>query len=152
MSEDEHWMKIAIQEAKLAMSENEVPVGAVLVKNNNLITQAHNQPIKFNDPTAHAEIQVLRKGGNLENNYRLIGSTLYVTLEPCVMCLGAIMHARISRLVYGAYDHKYGACGSSKDLINEACFNHKVNISGGILEPECKELLQKFFKKRRFLD
>ena len=116
MNKDEQWMKIALIEAKLAMDENEVPVGAILVQENNLITQAHNQPIKNNDPTAHAEIEVLRKAGDKLQNYRLAKTTLYVTLEPCAMCLGAMIHARIERVVFGASDPKSGVCGSTIDL------------------------------------
>ena len=102
MSNDEKWMRIAIEEANLAMDKNEVPVGAVLVKNDTLIAQAHNKPITKNDPTAHAEIQLLRKAGEQQKNYRLPESTLYVTIEPCTMCFGAMVHARIDRIVYGA--------------------------------------------------
>jgi len=108
MNNDEKWMRIAIDEANLAMKEKEIPVGAVLVQNEKLIAQAHNQPIKINDPTAHAEIQLLRKAGEQQKNYRLIGSSLYVTLEPCAMCFGAMVHARIDRIVFGASDPKTG--------------------------------------------
>ena len=110
MNKDEQWMKIALIEAKLAMDESEVPVGAILVQENNLIAQAHNQPILKNHPTAHAEILLLRKAGKLQRNYRLVGSTLYVTLEPCAMCFGAMIHARINRVVFGAPDPKTGVC------------------------------------------
>ena len=116
MSNDEEWMRIAIEEANLAMDKNEVPVGAVLVKNDTLIAQAHNKPITKNDPTAHAEIQLLRKAGEQQKNYRLPESTLYVTLEPCTMCFGAMVHARIDRIVYGASDPKTGVCGSRMNL------------------------------------
>jgi len=149
MDMDIKWMQIAINEAKVAMNENEIPVGAVLVKNNKLITKAHNQPIFKNDPTAHAEIQVIQKGGKIKKNYRLSGTTLYVTLEPCAMCFGAIMHARIERVVFGAYDPKTGVCGSCGDLNNAAFFSHKVKIHGGVLKNDCSELLKTFFKKRR---
>jgi tRNA(adenine34) deaminase len=149
MNEDETWMKIAIDEAHLAMDENEIPVGAVLVQNNKLITQAHNRPIKNNDPTAHAEIEVLRKAGEILHNYRLPKTTLYVTLEPCSMCLGAMIHARIERVVFGASDPKSGVCGSTIDLPSESIFNHQISVSGGVLEPECKNILQSFFKLRR---
>ena len=149
MNEDEKWMKIAIEEAHLAMDENEIPVGAVLVQNNKLITQAHNRPIKNNDPTAHAEIEVLRKAGKKLQNYRLPKTTLYVTLEPCTMCLGAMTHARIERVVFGASDPKSGVCGSTIDLSSESIFNHQILVSGGVLEHECKNILQSFFKLRR---
>ena len=149
MTRDEYWMQIAIEQAKLAMKENEIPVGSVLVKNEKIITQAHNQPISKNDPTAHAEIQLLRKAGNKQKNYRLTGSTLYVTLEPCAMCFGAMIHARIERIVFGASDPKTGVCGSCINLNKENFFNHKISITGGILEKESSELLRLFFKSRR---
>ncbi len=149
MNQDEKWMQIAIQEATIAESEGEVPVGAILVKDELLISKAHNQPISKNDPTAHAEIQVLRNAGEIQKNYRLVGSTLYVTIEPCAMCLGAMMHARVNRIVFGASDPKSGVCGSSANLISEAFFNHKIVVTSGILEQKCKEVLQSFFKLRR---
>ena len=149
MSNDEKCMRIAIDEAKLAMDKNEVPVGAVLVKNDKLIAQAHNKPITKNDPTAHAEIQLLRKAGEQQKNYRLPESTLYVTLEPCTMCFGAMVHARIDRIVYGASDPKTGVCGSRMNLNEENFFNHKISITSGILEKESSELLKLFFKSRR---
>jgi tRNA(adenine34) deaminase len=149
MNEDEKWMQIAISEANLAKSKDEIPVGAVLIQNNELIAQAHNQPISHNDPTAHAEIQVLRIAAKQQQNYRLVGSTIFVTLEPCAMCLGAMMHARIKRIVFGASDPKTGVCGSCANLTSEAFFNHKISVLGGILEKESKEILQSFFKLRR---
>ena len=149
MTRDEKWMKVAISEALLAMDENEVPVGAILVQENNLITQAHNQPIKNNDPTAHAEIEVLRKAGEKLQNYRLAKTTLYVTLEPCAMCLGAMIHARIERVVFGASDPKSGVYGSTMNLSSESIFNHQISVSGGVLEHDCKNILQSFFKLRR---
>ena len=150
MNTDEKWMQIAIEEAKLAMRKNEIPVGAVLVKNDRLIAQSHNQPIKTNDPTAHAEIQLLRKAGLQLKNYRLIGSTLYVTLEPCAMCFGAMIHARIERIVFGASDPKTGVCGSCINLNKENFFNHKISITGGILKNESSKLLKLFFKSKRY--
>ena len=149
MNKDEKWMKIAISEANLAINDGEIPVGAVLIQNDKLIAKAHNQPILNHDPTAHAEVEVLRKAGKKLRNYRLSGSTLYVTLEPCAMCLGAILHARIERIVFGASDPKTGVCGSKADLTSETFFNHKVQVVGGILEEENKEILQSFFKSRR---
>jgi len=145
----EKWMELAIQQARLAEKIDEVPVGAVLVQDDQLIASAHNQPITNNDPTAHAEIQLLRKAGEKLNNYRLPNTTLYVTLEPCTMCLGAMIHARISRVVFGAYDEKTGVCGSCQDLSTSECFNHAIEIQGGVLADECKNLLQNFFKNRR---
>ena len=149
MNIDEKWMKIAMDEANLAMNEEEIPVGAVLIQNNKLIARSHNQPIKNNDPTAHAEIQLLRKAGVQQKNYRLIGSTIYVTLEPCTMCFGAMVHARIERIVFGASDFKTGVCGSCINLNKENFFNHKISITGGVLENESSELLKLFFKTRR---
>ena len=149
MSEDEKWMKIAISEANLAVNKGEIPVGAILIQDGKLIAKAHNKPILNHDPTAHAEVEVLRKAGKKLKNYRLARSTLYVTLEPCAMCLGAIMHARIERIVFGASDPKTGVCGSKADLTSEAFFTHKVKVDGGVLEKENKEILQSFFKSRR---
>ena len=149
MNEDERWMKVAISEANLAINEGEIPVGAVLIQNGKLVAKAHNQPILNHDPTAHAEVEVLRKAGKKLKNYRLARSTLYVTLEPCAMCLGAIMHARIERIVFGASDPKTGVCGSKTDLTSESFFTHKVKVDGGVLEEENKEILQSFFKSKR---
>ena len=149
MSEDEKWMQVALSEAKIAKNKGEVPVGAVLIQNNQLVTKSHNQSISTNDPTAHAEILALRKGGNLEKNYRLVRSTLYVTLEPCAMCFGAMIHARIERIVYGASDPKTGVCGSCMDLNKENFFNHKISITRGVLDKECSKLLRLFFKSKR---
>ena len=146
---DKEWMTLAIQQAKLAEKIDEVPVGAVLVQDGQLIDQAHNQPIKNNDPTAHAEVQLLRQAGKKLGNYRLPNTTLYVSLEPCTMCLGAMIHARIPRIVFGAYDEKTGVCGSCQDLSKSDCFNHTIEVEGGILADECRDLLQQFFKHRR---
>ena len=145
----EKWMELALEQARLAQAMSEVPVGAVLVQDDQLIASAHNQPIYSNDPTAHAEIQLLRAAGKQLNNYRFPDTTLYVTLEPCTMCLGAMIHARVSRVVFGAYDQKTGVCGSCTDLSTSECFNHTIAIEGGVLENNCKQLLQEFFKKRR---
>ena len=142
-------MELALEQARLAQAMSEVPVGAVLVQDDQLIASAHNQPIYSNDPTAHAEIQLLRAAGKQLNNYRFPDTTLYVTLEPCTMCLGAMIHARVSRVVFGAYDQKTGVCGSCTDLSTSECFNHTIAIEGGVLENNCKQLLQEFFKKRR---
>jgi len=145
----EYYMQLAIEQARLAEAIDEVPVGAVLVQDDQLIASAHNQPITNNDPTAHAEIQLLRAAGKQLNNYRLPNTTLYVTLEPCTMCLGAMIHARVSRIVFGAYDQKTGVCGSCLDLSKSDCFNHAIEIEGGVFADKCKALLQKFFKARR---
>ena len=149
MNEDEKWMSLALEQAKKAEQEGEVPVGAILVKNGLIIARAHNQPITRNDPTAHAEIQLLRIAGEKLKNYRLTGTSLFVTLEPCAMCLGAIMHARVERIVFGAHDPKTGVCGSSENLLEANCFNHKINLVSGVLENESKQLLRKFFISRR---
>jgi len=126
-----------------------VPVGAVLVYEGRCIAEGWNQPIQSNDPTAHAEMVALRKAGQVLNNYRLIDTTLYVTLEPCVMCMGAIAHARVKRLVFGAYDPKRGAVCHALQLSDAAFLNHRVEWTGGILEADCAELLSDFFKARR---
>lgn len=149
MTTDEAWMALAIKEAKKAQTLGEVPVGAVMVKDDMLVAKGCNQPISTHDASAHAEIQLLRLAGRVMQNYRLTGTTLYVTLEPCAMCLGAMMHARVSRLVFAAFDPKTGVCGSRIDLSNEDCFNHQIEICSGILAKESKSLLQKFFKSRR---
>ena len=149
MTTDEQWMALAIKQAKKAEALGEVPVGAVLVKDDIMVAKAHNQPISKHDASAHAEIELLRLAGRVMQNYRLTGTTLYVTLEPCAMCLGAMMHARVSRLVFAAFDPKTGVCGSRVDLSNEDCFNHEIEINGGVLETEAKHLLQSFFKSRR---
>ena len=149
MTNDEKWMSLAIKQAIKAEREGEVPIGAILVREGLLIAKAYNQPITKNDATAHAEIQLLRKAGNKLENYRLNSSVLYVTLEPCAMCFGAIMNARIERIVYGAYDPKTGVCGSCDDLTSVDYFKHKIDITGGILEQECRQILKLFFKLRR---
>jgi tRNA(adenine34) deaminase len=149
MNEDEKWMNLALEQAVKAEKEGEVPVGAILVKDGLVVARAHNQPISTNDPTAHAEIQLLRAAGEELKNYRLTGASLYVTLEPCAMCLGAMMHARVERIVFGAHDPKTGVCGSSENLMGANCFNHKIDLVSGVLENESKQLLKKFFISRR---
>lgn len=146
---DEEWLRHAIRLAQRAESQGEVPVGAVLVHNDRCIAEGWNQPIQSNDPTAHAEIVALRKAGQVLNNYRLIDTTLYVTLEPCVMCMGAIAHARVKRLIFGAYDPKRGAVCHALQLSDAAFLNHTVEWTGGILEADCAELLSDFFKTKR---
>ena len=149
MIEDEKWMQYAIIEANIAKNKGEVPVGSIIVQNHRIIAKAYNCPISKNDPTAHAEIEVLRKAGKKLLNYRFPETTLYVTLEPCTMCLGAMIHARIERVVFGASDPKSGVCGSTIDLSSKSIFNHQISVSGGVLEHECKNILQSFFKLRR---
>ena len=146
---DIKWMEIAIEQAQEAEKMGEVPVGAALVLDDKLIAKAHNQPISSSDPTAHAEINVLREAGKELGNYRIPNSTLYVTLEPCTMCLGAMIHARVSRVVFGAYDDKTGVCGSCEDLSTSPCFNHSIDITEGVLAEDCKKLLQSFFTQKR---
>jgi tRNA(adenine34) deaminase len=149
MTIDEKWMKLAILEANIAKDTGEVPVGSILVQDNQIIARGHNCPIAKNDPTAHAEIEVIRNAGKKLNNYRLPKTTLYVTLEPCAMCFGAMVHARIERVVFGAADPKSGVCGSSANLLSESFFNHRIKASGGILEKDCQKILKSFFKTRR---
>jgi len=149
MNQDEKWMRYAIIEAKKANKKNEIPVGSIIILNSKIIAKAYNQPISKNDPTAHAEIQALRKAGKKQKNYRLNNATLYATLEPCAMCLGAMIHARIKRVVFGAFDFKTGVCGSCMNLNNEKFFNHKIAIEGGVLEEQCSQLLKSFFKRIR---
>ena len=146
---DESFMRFAIIEAQKSKSIDEVPVGAIIVMNNEIISRSYNQSISQNDPTSHAEINALRNAAKKLCNYRLTGATLYVTLEPCAMCYGAIVHARVSRLVFGAYDPKTGVCGSSIKLHQQKCFNHFPEIKGGILEKDCSLIMKDFFKKRR---
>ncbi|WP_073023640.1 tRNA adenosine(34) deaminase TadA [Cycloclasticus pugetii] len=146
---DEAWMRRAINLAHKAEEVGEVPVGAIIVKDNECISEGYNLPIKNNDPTAHAEIVAIRDAGLQLDNYRLVDTTLFVTLEPCVMCLGAIQHARIKRIVFGALDEKRGAVCSALSLTKASYANHHVEWTGGVLAKECSELLNAFFKKRR---
>ncbi|WP_305909982.1 tRNA adenosine(34) deaminase TadA [Methylomarinum sp. Ch1-1] len=146
---DEAWMRHAIRLAQRAESQGEVPVGALLVANDVCIAEGWNEPIARHDPTAHAEIIALRKAGQVVENYRLIDTTLYVTLEPCVMCMGAIAHARVKRLVFGAFDPKRGAVCHALTLADADFLNHRVDWRGGVLERQCAELLTDFFAARR---
>lgn len=146
---DETWMRHAIRLAQRAERQGEVPVGAVVVKDGLCIAEGWNASIAHHDATAHAEIVSLRKAGLAIENYRLVDATLYVTLEPCVMCMGAISHARINRLVFGAYDPKRGAVCNALNLTDASFLNHRINWDGGVLETECSELLRDFFKARR---
>jgi tRNA(adenine34) deaminase len=148
-SEDEHWMRQAIALARRAAAEGEVPVGAVLVRDNRIVGEGYNRPIADHDPTAHAELVALRAASRDLGNYRLPDTTLYVTLEPCVMCAGAMTHARIRRLVFGAMDPKAGAVQSVYDVIAVPRLNHVIAWTGGVFEAECGELLRAFFRQRR---
>jgi tRNA(adenine34) deaminase len=146
---DEYWMQQALNLAHKAAEIDEVPVGAVIVKDNQLIAEGWNHPIQLHDPSAHAEMIALRQAGITLNNYRLLDTTLYVTLEPCVMCVGAMIHARVGRVVFGAYDAKTGAAGSMFDLLQSEKHNHKIDVTGGVLEEQCRDVLQEFFKRKR---
>ncbi|WP_373567317.1 tRNA adenosine(34) deaminase TadA [Xenorhabdus yunnanensis] len=146
---DEYWMRQAMNLAMQAQAKGEIPVGAVLVADNKVIAEGFNHPITDHDPTAHAEIIALRKGGIQLQNYRLLNTTLYVTLEPCVMCAGAMVHSRIQRLVYGANDMKTGAAGSLIDILRHPGMNHQIEITAGVLAEECSTMLSSFFKQRR---
>lgn len=144
------WMAVAIGEATKAAEKAEVPIGAVMIDSGgNILTQAHNQTITLNDPTAHAEVLAIREAARKVGNYRLLNTSLYVTVEPCVMCMGAIVHARVARVVFGAPDPKWGACGSIYDFAGDKYLNHQPELVGGIREDECRELMQAFFRLRR---
>jgi tRNA(adenine34) deaminase len=149
MTTDLEWMQRAFELAQKAEVLDEVPVGAVIVYENKIIGEGWNQPISSNDPTAHAEIMALRDAGNNIGNYRLPDTTIYVTLEPCAMCAGAIIHARISKLIYAVDDPKTGACGSVFNLLRSEELNHNVEIGKGVLEDECRSLIQTFFREKR---
>ncbi len=149
IKDDAYWMQQALIEAKKAENKGEVPVGAVLVKEHKQMGAGFNQSISNNDPTAHAEIMALRAAAKGQDNYRLVGSTLYVTLEPCLMCTGAMIHARISRLVFGAFDQKTGVIESVTHMLDDYKWNHKIAYQGGILETECAKLLKSFFQSKR---
>lgn len=149
MNSDITWMQKALELAEYAGKNKEVPVGAVLVLNQEIIGTGWNHPISTHDPTAHAEIMALRHGAEYLKNYRLIDTTLFVTLEPCAMCVGAIIHARIARLVFGAFDPRSGAVQSTVRLLNEKHFNHQVEWQGGVLAQQCGLVLKEFFQERR---
>ncbi|MFT6343917.1 MAG: tRNA(adenine34) deaminase [Paraglaciecola sp.] len=147
--QDEYWMRYALQLADNAQQQGEVPVGAVLVKDNQIIGEGWNQSIRLHDPSAHAEMMAIRDAGKNMLNYRLVGSCLYVTLEPCTMCAGLLIHSRIERLVFGASDLKTGAVGSLYDLLGDLRMNHQVEVKGGVMQQECGNKLSLFFKLRR---
>ena len=146
---DAEWMQTALMLARRAAASGEVPVGAVLVQGESLLAQGWNQPIAAHDPTAHAEVMVLRAAGHALGNYRLADTTLYVTLEPCLMCVGAIIHARVARVVFGAFDPKSGAVASCMHGFDANGLNHRVESTGGVLAEECGQLLKRFFRERR---
>lgn len=142
-------MRMALGEAGRAAREEEVPVGAILAREGRILARAHNRPIHLHDPSAHAEILALRRAAQKLGNYRMEGCCLYVTIEPCAMCSGAIVQARVARLVYGARDPKAGACGSALRVLNHRKLNHRVEVTGGILAAECASVIREFFRKRR---
>ena len=146
---DERWMRLALEQARQAESEGEVPVGAVVVIDDKVIGQGRNQSLGFHDPSAHAEIMAMREAGKTLSNYRIPGSTLYVTLEPCVMCAGAILHARVERVVFGARDEKTGAVGSIANLLENPLANHRCRVTADILSEQSRLLLANFFQQRR---
>ncbi|HZP00450.1 MAG TPA: tRNA adenosine(34) deaminase TadA [Terriglobia bacterium] len=148
-SDDVRFMRCALREAERAREEQEVPVGAVVVREGRVIARAHNRPIRSKDPTGHAEILALRRAAKKLGNYRLNGSILYVTIEPCAMCAGAIVQARLKRLVYGARDPKAGAAGSALAVLNHPRLNHRVEVTEGVLKAEGARLLRDFFRARR---
>jgi tRNA(adenine34) deaminase len=149
MESDEKWMRLALAEAALAGVAGEVPVGAVLVRGEELLAKGHNSPIALSDPSAHAELFVIRRAAAEIGNYRLSGTTLYTTLEPCLMCAGAILQSRIERLVFGAADPKSGAAVSLYRIFDDLRLNHTVAVTGGILRDACAEILSGFFREKR---
>lgn len=147
--DDERFMREALAAAREAGARDEVPVGAVVVIDGAVVGRGANRPIEAADPTAHAEIEALRAAARAQGNYRLTGATLYVTVEPCLMCAGALVHARIARLVYGAPEPKAGAVVSAMGVLDTPSLNHRVEVVNGVLEPECRQLIQAFFASRR---
>jgi len=147
--EDQAFMRRALREAERAAREQEVPVGAVVVRDGQVVARAHNRPIHLNDPTAHAEVLALRKAARKLGNYRLAGCDLYVTIEPCAMCAGAIIQGRLRRVFFGAQDPKAGASGSALTVLNHPQLNHQVEVVGGVLAEDCTRLLRDFFRRRR---
>jgi tRNA(adenine34) deaminase len=146
---DGQFMRAALQLAREAQERGEVPVGAVLVMDGEIVGRGFNQPVSLNDPTAHAEIVALREAGRESGNYRLTGSTLYVTIEPCQMCVGAMVHARVARVVYGTPEPKAGAIESAMRAHEHPSLNHRLVVTGRVLETECRDVIQAFFKERR---
>jgi tRNA(adenine34) deaminase len=148
-AQDAEFMQTALREAETAVAAGEIPVGAVVVSGGQVIGSGQNRSIRDNDPSAHAEVVALREACLAQSNYRLGDATLYVTLEPCAMCVGALVQARVNRVVFGAYDPKAGATGSAVDLTESRAFNHRFEVMGGVLADECGGLLQDFFRRRR---
>jgi tRNA(adenine34) deaminase len=148
-SSNERFMRMALREAQRGAREGEVPVGAVVVRDGRVLARAHNRPIHLHDPSAHAEVLALRRAARKSLNYRLEGCDLYVTIEPCAMCAGAVVHSRLRRLIYGAQDSKAGACGSALRVLNHRKLNHRVETTRGILASECASVIQEFFRNKR---
>jgi Cytosine/adenosine deaminases len=149
LAADEHWMLQALALARQAEASGEVPVGAILIRDGEVVGQGYNRPILSHDPTAHAEIVALREAAERASNYRLPGTTLYVTIEPCTMCIGAMIHARVERLVFGAPEPRAGAVVSAHQLANHPSYNHRLQVRGGVLEEACADLMRDFFRRRR---
>lgn len=147
--EDAAWMELALEEARLAAAADEVPVGALVIKDGEVLGRGHNHNLRQTDPTAHAEILALREAAARLGNHRLVGCTMVATIEPCSMCAGALVHARVARLVYGASDPKAGAAGSALQVLNHPSLNHKIQITAGVLAGKCSEILQEFFRHKR---
>lgn len=147
--EDAAWMEQALEQARLAAACGEVPVGALVIKDGEIIGRGHNRNLLENDPTAHAEIVALRQAAARLGNHRLAGCVMFATIEPCSMCAGALMHARIARLVYGASDPKAGAAGSVLHVLNHPSLNHRMEVTAGVLADQCSEILQDFFRSKR---
>ncbi|HEX9917495.1 MAG TPA: tRNA adenosine(34) deaminase TadA [candidate division Zixibacteria bacterium] len=151
-SEDQKWMRLALEEAMLAYKKDEIPIGAVIVHQGKVIGKGHNQTESLKDATAHAEILAIGSASDFLKSWRLENCSIYVTVEPCIMCAGAIVLSRIKRLVFGAYDMKNGACGSLYDIVSDKRLNHQAELTSGVLERECVEIVQNFFKKLRGKD
>jgi tRNA(adenine34) deaminase len=149
LRDDAAWMELALEQASLAAQAGEVPVGALVIRDGEMIGRGHNRNLLDNDPTAHAEIIALRQAAAKLGNHRLSGCTLFATIEPCSMCAGALIHARIARLVYGAADVKAGAAGSVLEVLNHPRLNHKLEVTAGVLKERCSEILQDFFRRKR---
>jgi tRNA(adenine34) deaminase len=148
-NDDASWMQLALEQARLAAEAGEVPVGALVIKDGEIVGQANNRNLRDNDPTAHAEIVALRQAAARLGNHRLVGCVMVATIEPCAMCAGAMIHARIDRLVYGASEPKAGAAGSLLKVLNHPGLNHHMEITPGVLAGKCSEILQEFFKTKR---
>jgi tRNA(adenine34) deaminase len=149
MFSDDDYMRMALAEAESAFKKDEVPVGAIVVYEGKVLARGHNSPISSNDPSAHAEMLALRQAAETLGNYRLTGASLYVTLEPCIMCAGAIIQARLARLIFGASDPKCGAVASLYEVLNDKRLNHQVAVTGEILKEECGEIISRFFREKR---